>query len=421
MFKFSLIGLALVLCISTASAQVGSQYPYPSADMATLTTVIMKSRSKDIFSNMKTMEVEAIAGRNQTFLFEGRGNFRFGFYPQKKAAPLVFLIADLGGSIVSGYMMYEADLLQEKGFNVITVSSPFFWNFIISSSQSGLPGVTDEDAQDMYAAMQLALAKVKAEHNKPITKIGIIGLGLGGLEAAHISAIENRERKLNIERYLLINPVVNLMHAITEIETRAAISFDLGDSRVAEIKAKAFNFVADNVFDDKSNVLDAKYFLNLDKRFVLSTQEYKFLTGGILRMPIDDTIFASQMVKDAGVLKSKLDRYHWGARHKEIEALGFKGYLEKLVIPHFTLKYPKLIDLIKHVNFNFVRKDVLENQNMFLMHNQDDFLVDADQLVYLQDMFGSARTKIYPSGGHLGNMWFEQHQNDVLRIMSALK
>lgn len=420
MFKFSLILLALFTGSTTAIAQEVYNYPYQNADVATLTTAIMKSKNIKMFSKMKLMEVESIAGRNNTFLVEGRGNFRFGFYPQKKDAPLVFLIADLGGSTVSGYMMYEADLLQENGFNVITISSAFFWNFIISSSRTGLPGVTDEDAQDMYAVMQLALNKVKTEHKHVITKIGVIGLGLGGLEAAHISAIDKREKKLNIERYLLINPVVNLLHAITQVETRAALAFEIGMGNVKYIKDKSFNFVIDHL-DEKFSVHDPDYFLNLDKKFVLEPKEYTFLTGGVLRTCIDDTIFSSQLVKDAGVLKSRLDRTHWDERHREIAAFGFQGYLQKFVIPYFSVKYPKLIDLIRHVNFNFVRKDVLENKNIFLMHNEDDFLIDKGQLSYLLNIFGPGRSKIYPLGGHLGNLWFKQNQDDMIGIMSALK
>ena len=420
MLKSLLLVCALILTCNPGSAQETYDYPYKNADIATLSSFIMKSRNADSFSKMKMMEVEAIPGRNGAFLFEGRGNYRFGFYPQKKNAPLVFLIADIGGSAVSGYMMYEADLLQENGYNVITISSSFFWNYVISASRTGLPGVTDEDAADMYAAMQLALAKVKTEHKHAIGKIGVIGLGLGGLHAAHISAIEGREKKLSIERYLLINPIVNVLHAITEIETRASIAFDIGMPKVEYIKGKAFNFVYD-LMDEKFDAKSPAFFADLDKKFVLPLKEYSFLIGGVLRTSIDDVIFASQIVKDAGVLKSKLDRHHWNVRHQEISEFGFKGYLEKLVIPHFAGKYPKLTDMIKHVNFNYVRKEVLENNKVFLMHNADDFLVDADHLTYLQELFGPARSKIYPLGGHLGNLWFEQNQNDMLRIMSAIK
>ena len=410
--------LAAVLATVSARAAETYDYPYKNADVASLTAFIMKAQAKD--PTYKTMEVSSIAGRDKTFLVEGRGNFKFHFYPQNKSAPLIFVIADIGGSSVSGYMLYESELLQQNGYNVITISSPFFWNFIISSSQTGLPGITDEDARDMYRSMQLALEKVKVEHKQEITKIGVLGLGLGGLDAAHISVLDKREKKLNISRYLLINPVVNLLESITEFEHRAALSKAMNPSRVQQIKEKAFNF-AYEALTSKSNINDPEYFLNLDKKFVLAENEYKFLSGGLLHMGIGDTIFASQLVNDRGVLKSRLDRWHWDSRHDEVDAMGFDGYLSQLIVPEFSKKYPKLIDIAKHANFNIVRQDIIENENVFLMHNADDFLVTADQLDYLKNIFGQARTRIYPAGGHLGNLWFAPNKADVLNVFSVLK
>ncbi|MEK6627304.1 MAG: alpha/beta hydrolase fold domain-containing protein [Bdellovibrionota bacterium] len=395
-------------------------YPYNNPDTASLSAAIMKSKTKKMFDKIEIMDVPSLSGRNDVKFVEDRGNFKFGFYPQKKAAPLVFIIADMAGSYVSGYMMYEADLLHQNGYNVITISSPFFWNFIISSSKTALPGVTDEDAVDMYTVMQLALAKVKSKHKAPITKIGLMGIGFGGLLAAHISALEQQQNKLDIKRYLLINPVVNVLHAITEIETRAALSLDMDKHRINWMVVKAAEFVMKNM-ESEYRVNDSDYFLNLEKKFPLTDTEYKFLTGAALRMNIGDVIYASQLVNDLGVLKSKISRFRKAARHDEVEKMGFVGYMRNLLIPYFSKKYPKLIDLIKHANFNYVRKEVMQNQNIYLMHNADDFLVTPDQLTYLKNTFGPERSQIYPLGGHLGNMWFPDNQNHVLKVMSVLK
>jgi len=409
----------LVLATSPIWAQEYN-YPYKNPDVASLSVALMKSKGKGILGDVNLMNVANIAERNKTFLFEGRGQLRFGFYAQKQAAPLIFLIADIGGSPVSGYMMYEADLLYQNGFNVVTLASPFFWNFIVSSSRTGIPGMTNEDAADMYQAMQLALNKVKIEHRHPITKLGLIGFGFGALEAAHISAVDQREKKINIDRYLLINPVVNVIHAVTEIETRASIALELGRSQVEYLKAKAFNFVVDHL-DLKFKVDAPAYFINLEQRFAVTEKDYKFLSGVILRMNIGDTIFASQLINNLKVLKSRLDRFHWNDRHKEIEAYGLVGYLQKIFVPFHSIKYPYLLNLIKHANFNYVRQEVRKNKNIFLMHNADDFIIDADQLAYLDKIFGAERSFIYPLGGHLGNLWYPQNQNDVIKVMTALK
>lgn len=413
-----IILLLSLLAGSFAFAQQAYNYPYQNADVASLTTAIMKSKYKEPSDHFKSMEVEVIPGRDKTYLVEGRGDFKFYFYPQKQDAPLIFLIADFGGNSTTGYMMYEASLLHQNGFNVITISSSLFWNFIISSSNTGIPGLTSEDAQDMYVAMQLSLQKVKETHKRNITKIGVMGLGLGGLHAAHISAIESRERKLNIEKYLLVNPVVNMIDSVTQIETRAAIALDMGIKRAEALGARAFNFVVD-MSDDKFKVDDPTYFLNLDKKFVATEQQYKFLSGFALRTYIGDTVFSSQLINDMGVLKEKFDRYHRNARNAEAFNLGFQGYLKQIFAPYFSKKYRPL-ELLKHVNFNYVRQDIIDNQNIILMHNEDDFTVSSDNLNYLKELFGN-RAIIYPLGGHLGNLWHPQNQQDVLNVFSSLK
>lgn len=211
-----------------ASALVSTyNYPYTNPEIASLTTVIMHSTLPKDHPAADRLEVANIPGRNNTFLFEGRGQLRFNFFAQNKAAPLVFIIADLGGSHVSGYMVYEAELLYKHGYNVIAISSPFFWNFVLSSGTTTLPGVTDEDAQDLYVAMNLALGEVKRHHSHTITKIGALGLGLGALELAHVSVIDQIEKKLNIERYVFINPIVNLVHSVAQIEKHVAIALDI--------------------------------------------------------------------------------------------------------------------------------------------------------------------------------------------------
>ena len=91
MLNSLLIALCLIATTTSFAAAEAYDYPYKNADIATLTSVIMKSKQADPFSRMKLMEVEAIPGRNKTFLFEGRGNYRFGFYPQKKSGPVGIL------------------------------------------------------------------------------------------------------------------------------------------------------------------------------------------------------------------------------------------------------------------------------------------------------------------------------------------
>lgn len=187
-------------------------------------------------------------------------------------------------------------------------------------------------------------------------------------------------------------------------------------NRVGELKTKAFNLVVDNT--DK-NTNDPDYFLDLQKKFPLKDNEYQFLFGANLRMTLGDTIFASQMVKNIGVLKSSISKYSWDARHAEVNAFSFLDYFQKFLLPNFK-KY-NFFTIQKHVNLDSVEPSIKENPNMFLMHNMDDPLVSANQMTTLMNVFGPERAKIYPRGGHLGNLWYSQNQKDLLNILSVLK
>lgn len=53
------------------------------------------------------------------------------------------------------------------------------------------------------------------------------------------------------------------------------------------------------------------------------------------------------------------------------------------------------------------------------MHNRDDFLVSIEDLDYLEGLLGD-RAKIYPYGGHMGNIWYWQNRNDIVSIFGCL-
>lgn len=403
----------VIFCLSTSFAYAESSYnyPYQNPDVATLTASLMKTKMKDGHEVMKSLKVTVIPGRNEVPLVKGRGELHYGYYPQKKTSPLIFIVPDLGGTLANGAMQFLGDLFYQNGFSVITLPSPFSWNFVLSSSRTTLPGITDQDAADLYVAMQLALQDVKNRYKPNFSRIGFVGLGLGGLQGAYIQVLDNKEKKLIIDRYLLVNPLVDLVASLTEVENRASYALDLGDKRVNEIKSKAFNFVINNMDKD---VNDPSFFANLPSRFVLSDKEYQFLTGGLIHTNLADVVLTSQIVKDLGVLKSKVS--NWADRHKEVDQLNFLDYFEKFIIPFVTDKSAAdpLEYIMSHTNFDAVSESVKNSGSVFIMHNHDDFLIDPSQLNTLTETVGVDHIKIYPLGGHLGNLWYSQNQEDMV-------
>lgn len=112
---------------------------------------------------------------------------------QDHAAPLIFLIAGTGARFDSSINEYLKKLYYKAGYHVVQLSSPTSFDFMSAASRFATPGVSKEDAEDMYRVMQA----VRAQNPKlPITDYYLTGYSLGGLDAAFVSKLDETRRKI---------------------------------------------------------------------------------------------------------------------------------------------------------------------------------------------------------------------------------
>ena len=78
---------------------------------------------------------------------------------QDKPAPLKFLNACTGARFDSTLNEYLKKLYYKAGYHVVQLSSPTSFDFISAASRFATPGVTKEDAEDMYRLMQAVRAQ----------------------------------------------------------------------------------------------------------------------------------------------------------------------------------------------------------------------------------------------------------------------
>ncbi|MCF8975771.1 serine/threonine protein kinase, partial [Pseudomonas edaphica] len=69
---------------------------------------------------------------------------------QDHAAPLIFLISGTGARYDSSINEYLKKLYYKAGYHVVQLSSPTSFDFIAAASRFATPGITQEDAEDMY-------------------------------------------------------------------------------------------------------------------------------------------------------------------------------------------------------------------------------------------------------------------------------
>jgi hypothetical protein len=414
----------VVLCFQSfvfAQSISEADYPYPYKDpyLATASIFIMQGSEKPPTSKIWDQRIKILDHRDDIPLLEGKGTLRYRFYQQKGLAPLVFIIPGLSGSAYVGTARYVAEWLADHGFHVLIIPSPLNWNFALAASVSGYPGYTLDDTKDLYSAMRLVLDDVKTSRHAEIGKIGMLGFSDGALYTGYISKMDSEQKRIGIDRYLLINPPLNLLDAARKIDQMAKIGKGYSKDKKFDLEAYAFG---EGMEAMKNNIDDPAYFANWNKRLGLNDQEIEYLIGKNINDSVGDAVYVIDIEKNEKVLKTQVSWKFRSARIKEARSYGLMGYVQKFLIPHLRKTGQKGMD-IKTLGAVDSLRDIgpilQKNQTAFLMHNQDDIFVSKSDVAYLNKLFGD-RATIYPYGGHLGNLWYSENKKHILDVFKPL-
>ena len=87
--------------------------------------------------------------------------------------------------------------------------------------------------------MQKPLPLFKDRYNVRITAIDFIGVSLGALEGAYLSVIDDEEQKIGIEKYLLVNPPLDLSNALKKIDDWLVLKDKFGGDEAPSLVGKA--------------------------------------------------------------------------------------------------------------------------------------------------------------------------------------
>src|SRR5690606_25310143 len=83
---------------------------------------------------------------------------RYRLARQDGPAPLIFIIAGTGAHYAAANMELLEKVFYQGGFHVVQLSSPTSYDFMAAASRSATPGLSSEDADDLYRVMQAILA-----------------------------------------------------------------------------------------------------------------------------------------------------------------------------------------------------------------------------------------------------------------------
>ena len=357
----------------------------------------------------------------EVFFFDEE--MRYSQALQNEAAPLVFIIAGTGAPHDSAKSVELAKAFHHEGFHVVSISSPTFMNFIVSASKTSVPGHAYQDAEDIYHVMTLIWARLQKEIS--VTDFFVTGYSLGGFNTAFVSELDETKQVFNFKKALLINPPVSLYNS-TSLLDRMTANIPGGAVNSNKFMHELLEEVSRVYRDSPSVEMDEEFLFRAFKAVDPSNEELAALVGFSFRISSASMIYAADIMtkfgyivpKNVTILPSTIQTEYMMTAHE----IGFTDYIHTFFYP-FHKKNSEDLDKDEYVEMMrlYSLEDYLKTSDKIeVMHNQDDIILEPGEIEFFPRVFGD-RAKIYPKGGHCGNMSHRDNVAHMLKVLAGLE
>ncbi|MDP8985146.1 MAG: alpha/beta fold hydrolase [Pseudomonadota bacterium] len=347
---------------------------------------------------------------------------RVWFSAQDKAAPLAIVIAGTGGDGNTALLSTLRGALYGAGYHVLTMPSPTFPGFIVSTSSTGVAGDLTQDGQDLYAAMQRVVAHLPRKVR--ITDIDVLGYSLGGANAAIVKSIDAREHKLNIHRAVMIEPPVSLFASVSRLDRMFALSIGAGDEDLERLYHKLYAQLA-NLYRASDRVqIDENFLLGAAAVVLRTDAEFSAAIALTFRLALLDMFFVGDLYAGTGVVidpmhppqpRDSLEEIYRSLRKKP-----FTEYFSKVFLPYYLKRRPHATrdSLIADNGLNVIGDALRNDPDYYVQANSDDLIIDEAELNWLKTTLGP-KIAVYDHGGHLGNVGDRGQVSDMLDMLAG--
>lgn len=421
MKKTLLILLCLVSFASTGWAEE-LPYEYPIVNPYEATVIGTPDFSRPKLPEkipVETLALTVFGKREPPDVLWYWDTFRCSLAYQKGRAPLIFIVAGTGASYNSANMILLQKVFYKAGFHVINLSSPTAADFIVGASTTQIPGKIMDDTRDLYRVMELAWNEVKDRIE--VSDFYLTGYSLGGAQSAFLARLDDESHLFNFRKVLLINPPVSLYNSARILDDMLVDNLPGGPEGIDEFFDRMMQKVS-RVYKIMGAIDLAGNFLYDIYKFETPRQEgLEALIGISFRLSSSNMIFTSDVVTNTGYIKPKnlvLTTADSTTDYSKVcMRTSFLDYFNEMFYPFFRTRQPDLskqalIDLLSLKRI----EDYLKNtRKIGVVHNEDDIILAPGEIDFFRQVFGS-RAKIYPNGGHCGNMIYTENVDYMIEF-----
>jgi hypothetical protein len=394
-----------------------SFYPYTDPWTSTLTFALIRPKNLNFKSKQMTLHPE-----RDRLPYIGKINLvRYGLFLAKdKSAPLIFIHPGAGGNGIEMGSTYLAEILQNKGFSVITLPSTFNFRFALSISRSGLPGHIQTDSEDLYLMMKTIYNQIYLKNNIKPKSVNLIGYSLGARDAAFVNILDQKEHLFNFNRIYFINPPLNTRQTMYTLDNLFNIGLRWDDKFRNNISV----YVSGHLMKYIETPPTFEDYSNLDKNFIwhnkpFSTSVKQWLIGANYRKNLRELIYTSQIIKDLGIQKVPLTEEFKQKRYDEAMMFSFEKYLSLFILPQIKKQFGVEPDAyLQSVEFQPAAELAKQTATVAIVHNSNDFLLNENDTPWIENY--SKDSKIFNYGGHLGALWVPENINHMTDFFKPL-
>ena len=325
-------------------------------------------------------------------IYPDREKCKFRYIMQKdKSSPVVILYPSIGEGTMAHHSVVMAKLFYDAGYSAIIQGSHFHWEFMKSAPKDYRPGLPMKDAEQLRIATAKIIDKLENKYNTKFRKKVLLGTSFGAMTTLFIADKESKENTLDINKFIAINPPIELMFSLKELDKNND-EWNLNPNnlkhRTAVTAAKILSLV--NKKDEPDFNIETLPF---------NEYEGKLITGFILRQKLSDVIFTIENSK-------KTDKT---ALYNMINNTSFHDYAKKYLIQD---ENKTLDDYSNQTSLHLVSNYLKTNNNYKIYHAVDDYLTNKNQLKKLKEYTGK-NTTIMSNGGHLGFLYRKEFIDDL--------
>jgi predicted alpha/beta-fold hydrolase len=371
---------------------------------------------------VETLDMTVFGDRETPDVFWYWDTFRYSLAFQKGRAPLIFIVAGTGASYNSANMILLQKVFYKAGFHVINLSSPTSADFIAGASATQIPGNIGDDTRDLYRVMQLAWSQVKERIE--VSEFYLTGYSLGGAQSAFLAKLDDERLLFNFKKVLLINPPVSLYNSARILDDMLDKNIPGGPDHVNDFFDRMMQKLSRGYKRMGAMDFSGNFLYDIYKFETLDRESMEALIGLSFRLSSSNMIFTSDVVTNTGYIKPKnlvltvadstTDYY------KVCMRTSFLDYFSEMFYPFFHARQPDLSKqaLVDGLSLKSIEGYLKNTKKIGLVHNEDDIILAPGEIDFFREVFGS-RAKIYPNGGHCGNMLYIENVDYMINFFKS--